>query len=268
MKERNSFGKIILIAAVILVLLFLYFPVVIVALYSFNKDSINSFPMGGFTFHWYAVMVHNQPLTTSLVNSVEVAFIGTCIAILIGVPGALGMHKYNFPGKKALEKVVILPMMLPGIITGIAILTFLEMAGIMQGRLAVILGHSTFLIGTVLPQVYTRLRQLDRNIEEASQDLGASGFQTFFYVILPNIKTAVFGAALLSFSLSLDEIPVTYFLNGVFTTLPIRILAMTRNGFTPEINAICTLILLLSVFAVIFSNSISKKDEVYAKNTH
>jgi spermidine/putrescine transport system permease protein len=268
MKERRSFGTLILIAVVILVLLFLYFPVVIVALYSFNKDSINSFPMGGFTFHWYVVMVHNQPLIASLINSVEVAFTGTCIAILIGVPGALGMHKYNFPGKKALEKVVILPMMLPGIITGIAILTFLEMAGIMQGRLAVILGHSTFLIGTVLPQVYTRLRQLDKNIEEASQDLGASGFQTFFYVILPNIKTSVFGAALLSFSLSLDEIPVTYFLNGVFTTLPIRILAMTRNGFTPEINAICTIILLLSVFAVVFSNSISKKDEVYAKNTH
>jgi spermidine/putrescine transport system permease protein len=266
--KKNNTGSVILICAVILILLFLYFPVAVVALYSFNKDSINSFPMGGLTFHWYAVMVHNKPLITSLVNSVEVAAIGTCIAILIGVPGALGMHKYNFPGKKALEKIVIMPMMLPGIITGIAILTFLEMAGIMQGRLAVILGHSTFLIGTVLPQVYTRLRQLDRNIEEASLDLGASEPQTFFYIILPNIKTAVFGAALLSFSLSMDEIPVTYFLNGVFTTLPIRILAMTRNGFTPEINAICSIILLLSVFAVVFSNSISKKDEGYVKSTH
>lgn len=268
MKERRSFGSILLICAVVLVLLFLYFPVVIVAIYSFNKDSINSFPMGGVTFRWYAVMLHNKPLITSLVNSIEVALIGTCIAILIGVPGALAMHKYDFPGKHALEKAVMLPMMLPGIITGIAILTFLEMAGIMQGRLAVILGHSTFLIGTVLPQVYTRLRQLDRNIEEASLDLGASELQTFFRVILPNIRTAIFGAALLSFSLSLDEIPVTYFLNGVFTTLPIRILAMTRNGFTPEINAICTVILILSVFAVVFSNSMAKKDGINVKHSH
>jgi spermidine/putrescine transport system permease protein len=152
-------------------------------------------------------------------------------------------------------------MMLPGIITGISILTFLRLIGVMQGSFAVILGHTTFLIGTVLPQVYTRLRQLDSFIKDAAMDLGASAFQTFFHVILPNIKTAIFGAALLSVTLSLDEIPVTYFLNGVFTTLPIKIFAMTRNGFTPEINAICSLILLFSVFAIVFSTVISANNK-------
>ena len=144
--------------------------------------------------------------------------------------------------------------------------SFLEIAGVSQGEFAVVLGHTTFLIGTVLPQVYTRLRQLDRNLEEAALDLGASPVQTFFHVVMPNIKTAIFGAALLSVTLSLDEIPVTFFLNGVFTTLPIKILAMTRNGFTPEINAICSLILVFSVSAVVVSNMFSKGG-TYGKST-
>lgn len=242
--------------------LFLYLPVVVVVMYSFNTDAISSFPMSGFTLKWYKAMFANTELIKSLRNSLIVAFIGTGLAILIGVPGAYGMYKLKFPGKKALEKMVILPMMLPGIITGITILSFLQLVGVVQGAFAVVLGHTTFLLGTVLPQVYTRLRQLDRNLLEASQDLGAGGAQTFFHVILPNIKTSVFGAALLSITLSLDEIPVTFFLNGVFTTLPIKIYGMTRNGFTPEINAICSLILLASVAAVIISNKLSAKEAV------
>ena len=242
--------------------LFLYLPVVVVVMYSFNTDAISSFPMSGLTLKWYKAMFANTELIKSLRNSLIVAFIGTGLAILIGVPGAYGMYKLKFPGKKALEKMVILPMMLPGIITGITILSFLQLVGVVQGAFAVVLGHTTFLLGTVLPQVYTRLRQLDRNLLEASQDLGAGGVQTFFHVILPNIKTSVFGAALLSITLSLDEIPVTFFLNGVFTTLPIKIYGMTRNGFTPEINAICSLILLASVAAVIISNKLSAKEAV------
>lgn len=260
MSKKISASTIFVIALAILGFLFLYLPVVIVVLYSFNVDAISSFPMSGFTLKWYKELFADKELLQALLNSLTVAVIATLAAILIGVPGAYGMYKLKFPGKKSLEKMVILPMMLPGIITGISILSFLQMAGIVQGALAVILGHTTFLLGTVLPQVYTRLRQLDPNIEEASTDLGASGFQTFFHVILPNIKTSIISAALLSITLSLDEIPVTFFLNGVFTTLPIKIYGMTRNGFTPEINAICSLILIVSVIAVIASNKISKKE--------
>lgn len=261
MTRKNMGGTVIVGALAVMALLFLYLPIVVVVLYSFNKDSVSSFPMTGFTFHWYGVMAQNSDLIQSLINSVVVALIGTAIAVLIGVPAAYGMHKYNFPGKRVLEKMVILPMMLPGIITGISILTFLQMIGIVQGPVAVALGHATFLIGTVVPQVYARLRQLDKNIEEAALDLGASNFQTFFCVILPNIKTSIFGAGLLSISLSLDEIPVTFFLNGVFTTLPIKIFAMTRNGFTPEINAICTLILVFSVVMVVISTMAQKRSD-------
>lgn len=259
MSKKISSTTLLIGTLAILVLLFLYLPVIVVVLYSFNTESISSFPMKGLTLHWYGQMIQNADLIEALLHSLEVAVIGTTIAILIGVPGAYGMYKHRFPGKSALEKMVILPMMLPGIITGISILSFLQMIGVAQGAFAVILGHSTFLLGTVMPQVYARLRQLDPNMEEASQDLGGSSIQTFFHVILPNIKTAVFGAALLSITLSLDEIPVTFFLNGVFTTLPIKIYAMTRNGFTPQINAICSLILLFSVAAVAISNKINEK---------
>lgn len=261
MSKKFSTSTIFVSILAILSLLFLYLPIIVVVLYSFNTESVSSFPMSGLTLHWYGVMAQNTDLIQSLINSVIVAVIGTCVAILIGVPAAYGMYKYNFPGKAVLEKMVILPMMLPGIITGISILTFLQMVGIVQGPTAVVLGHSTFLIGTVVPQVYARLRQLDKNIEEASLDLGASKIQTFLFVVLPNIKTAIFGAGLLSISLSLDEIPVTFFLNGVFTTLPIKIYAMTRNGFTPEINAICSLILVFSIVMVVISTMAQKRSE-------
>lgn len=261
MSKRFSFSTLFVSFLAISSLLFLYLPVVVVVVYSFNTDSINSFPMSGFTLHWFHVMAQNTQLIQALFNSIQVAILGTIIAIFIGVPGAFVMYKYHFPGKRILERMVVLPMMLPGIITGISILTFLQMIGIMQGALAVVLGHATFLIGTVLPQIYARLKRIDGNIEEAALDLGASGIQTFFYVILPNIKTAIIGSALLSITLSLDEIPVTFFLNGVFTTLPIKIFAMTRNGFTPEVNAICSVILVFSVIAVIFSTILSTKGE-------
>lgn len=260
MVKKKSLSTIVITTIGILVLLFLYFPVAVVMIYSFNSDTINSFPMGGFSLRWYGSLFQNRELMTSLANSVKVALIATAAAVMIGVPAAYGMHRTNFRGKQLLNRVVVLPMMLPGVITGIAILAFIQEAGIKQGMIAVVLGHATFLLGTVVPQVYTRLRQLDKSLEEASTDLGATGVQTFFHVVLPNIKTSIFGAALLSVTLSMDEIPVTYFLNGVFTTLPIKIFGMTRNNFSPEVNAICSIILLFSVAAVVASVVLNRKE--------
>ncbi|MFP3040327.1 ABC transporter permease [Treponema primitia] len=261
MMRKVSISTTAVVFLAVCTLLFLYLPIVVVVLWSFNTEAISSFPMKGLTLRWYGEMLKNVQLIQSLKNSIQVALISTLLAILIGVPGAYGMYLHNFKGKQFLERMVILPMMLPGIITGISILTFLQLVGVLQGPFAVILGHTTFLIGTVLPQVYTRLRQIDGYMRDAAMDLGASGLQTFVHVILPNIKTSIFGAALLSVTLSLDEIPVTFFLNGVFTTLPIKIFAMTRNGFTPEINAICSIILLFSVFAIVLSTVLSSKEK-------
>lgn len=258
---RFSFSDTALAAIAVLVLVFLYLPIAVVVLYAFNPDTVNSFPMTGFSLKWFHVMAQNDELITALWHSVAVALIATFIATLLGVPLAFAMKRYEFPGKHFLERLVLLPMILPGILTGIAMLTFFQTLGIHQSMLAVVIGHSTFLIAVVMPQVYTRLRSLDPSIQEAAQDLGASGLQSFFYVVLPNIRTAILGAGLLSFTLSLDEIPVTYFLNGVFSTLPIQIWGMTRNGITPQVNAIATLILLFSLGAVLVSTWLGRKEE-------
>lgn len=244
-----------------LILLFIYLPLFVVVLYSFNADSVNSFPMTGFSLKWYQVMAENKALIESLEHSVTVALISTGIAILLGVPGAFALDRFNFWGKKIFERIVLLPLILPGILTGVAMLSFFQEIGIKQSMLAVVIGHSTFLIAIVMTQVFARLKRLDRSMEEASADLGANRMQTFWYVVLPNIRTALIGAALLSFTLSLDEIPVTFFLNGVYSTLPIQIWGMTRNGFSPEVNAISSIVFLCSLVLIIISTRLTSREE-------
>lgn len=260
MVKKIKFSSGVLTAIGTLIMLFMYLPIAIVVIYAFNADTVNCFPMSGFSLKWFQTMAENTDLILSLQHSLTIAVVSTLIACILGVPGAYAMYRYHFPGKELLNRIVMLPLILPGILTGVAMLTFFQMLGIHQGMTAVVLGHSTFLIATVLPQVYARLRRLDGNIIEASEDLGATGIQTFVYVILPNVKTAIISSALLSFTLSMDEIPVTYFLNGIFSTLPIQIWGMTRNGITPEVNAISSIIFVVSLVAILISNLISKED--------
>ena len=243
------------------VLAFLYLPLLVVVVYSFNPDTVNSFPMSGFSLRWYEQVFANEALIQALKNSVSLAILSTLIASCLGVPGAFALYRYKFFGSSLIERGVLLPMMLPGILTGVAMLSFFQEIGIMQGFWAVLIGHSTFLTGVILPQVYARLRRLDPAIEEASADLGATKWQTFIYIILPNIKTALIGASLLAFTLSLDEIPVTFFLNGLYSTLPLEIWGMTRNGITPEVNAISALIFVFSLVLIIVSTVLTNKEE-------
>lgn len=260
MVKKKHISNGLIAALAILVLVFLYLPIVIVVVYAFNADTVNCFPMNGFSLKWFQVMAENRDLIQALGHSLQIAVISTLMACLLGVPGAYAMYRFDFPGKEILNRIVMLPLILPGILTGIAMLTFFKALGVVQGMTAVVLGHSTFLIATVLPQVYARLRRMDHNIVEAAQDLGATGIQTFVHVILPNVKTAIISSALLSFTLSMDEIPVTYFLNGVFSTLPIQIWGMTRNGITPEVNAISSIIFVVSLIAILISNLLNKED--------
>lgn len=260
MVKKKQMSHVLIAILGILILIFLYLPIVIVVVYAFNADTVNCFPMKGFSLKWFKVMAENHDLILSLEHSLSVAVISTLVACILGVPGAYAMYRYNFPGKNLLNKIVMLPLILPGILTGVAMLTFFQVLGIHQGMVAVVFGHSTFLIATVLPQVYARLRRLDGNIIEAAEDLGASGIQTFVKIILPNVKTAIISSALLSFTLSMDEIPVTYFLNGIFSTLPIQIWGMTRNGITPEVNAISSIIFVVSLIAILLSNLLNKED--------
>ncbi len=255
----------LLYAAAILVFAFIYLPLLVVVVYSFNPDSVNSFPMRGFSLRWYRVMLENESLMKALRVSVGIALGGTVVGVLLGVPGALALARHDFPGKKALERVVLLPLTLPGIVTGVAMLSVFPLIGVPISLGAVLIGHGTFLIAITLTQVYARLKRLDPSLEEASADLGATRTVTFFRVILPSIRTAMVGSALLSFTLSLDEIPVTFFLIAGDNTLPIEIWTMMRRGISPEVNAISTLIIVVSIGLIILSSTLGERGEEPAR---
>jgi len=229
---------------------FLYFPMVVIAIFSFAKNPVSSLPVQGFTLSWYREALHDADIISAVRNSVVVATVAVAIAVTFGVPGALLVDRYDFPGKRVFQKFVVLPLILPGVITGVSFLSFYTALGIHLSLWTVMLGHGTALISTVLTTVYARLLRMDRSIEDASMDLGASRWRTFWKIVFPNIRTAILAAALLSFTLSMDEIPVTFFIIGRQNTLPMAIWSMLRRGFTPEINAVSTVILLMGITAV------------------
>jgi spermidine/putrescine transport system permease protein len=184
------------------------------------------------------------------------------------VPGAFVLDRMNFPGKVAFERLVLLPLILPGVITGVALLTFFSFIGLSLSSgfpivpgWPVVLGHGAALTSVVVTQVYARLRRFDRMLEEASQDLYASEWYTFWNVTLPVIRPAVLGSALLVFTLSLDEIAVTFFLVGRQNTIPLQIWGLLRRGITPEVNAAATIVFLLSVAVIVLWAKLMRQDE-------
>ncbi|UWU26072.1 ABC transporter permease (plasmid) [Rhizobium sp. CB3060] len=235
------------------VLAFLYLPIVMLVMFSFNDSKVTSFPLAGFTLHWYEAFLANDQILQALWNSLMVAVFATALSIAIGVMAALALDRYQFPGKRLFQNAILLPLSLPGIVTGIAMLNFYKQIGIPQSLAAVIIGHATALLGVVVSQVMARLAKINRRQFEASADLGATPVETFRRVTLPAIRSAVIGSGLLCFTLSFDEIPVTYFLTGREVTLPIYIYSTLRRGITPEINAIGTVIVAVSFILIILS---------------
>lgn len=242
-----------LVGLSVFVLAFLYVPIAILVVFSFNDSAVTSFPLSGFTLRWYSAFLANQQMLTALANSLIVAVCATAVSVTVGVTAALALDRYHFPGKKLFQNMILLPLSLPGIVTGIAMLNFYKQIGIPQSLFAVVIGHSTALLGVVVSQVMARLSKLNGRMLEASSDLGATPWETFRRVTLPNIRTSVIGSALLCFTLSFDEIPVTYFLTGRDVTLPIYIYSTLRRGITPEINAVGTLIVAVSFVMVVAS---------------
>ena len=244
----------------LLVLLFLYFPLFVIVLYSFNDQSVAAFPIQSYSARWYGILLQDAPLLQAVRSSFLVAIGSTFVAVLIGIPSAYALHKYDFWGKKILERLILMPITLPGIVTGVAMLSFFPLIGVKISLLAVAIGHITFLLAIVITQMLARFKRLDPFLEQAAYDLGATPLQAFFSVILPNIRTAVMGAVLLSLVLSMDEIPVTFFLIARDNTLPIEIYGMMRRGITPEVNAISTCVFVLSAAAILISVRLSNKD--------
>jgi spermidine/putrescine transport system permease protein len=210
-------------------------------------------PLTGWTFDWYAKAFTNPQLLAALSNSLIVGAAAVVVCLAIGVPTALALNNFDFPGKTVVRRLAILPITLPGLITGVSILSFFSQTGVQLSLFTVIVGHGTALTAVVITSVFARLQRFDQRIIEASGDLGAGPLRTFWHVTLPNIRTAIIGSSLLAFTLSFDEIPVTFFLTGRDNTLPMYIWSTLRRGITPEINAIGTVIILMSLVLILIS---------------
>src|SRR5579884_370211 len=230
---------------------FLYLPILVLIVYSFNGESVGGFPPHGWTLHWYRELFADVPLWLTVANSSLVAVLAVPLALLFGLPAALALNRLSFPGKAAFRRLVLLPLILPGIITGLSLLVFARFAEVQLSLWTVFLGHGTALISVAATELFAGLQKMDRTQEEASLDLGATPWQTFWRVTLPNLRLSLIAAALLIFTLSMDEIAVTFFLIGRETTLPLEIWARLRRGITPEINAISTLICGVSVVLIV-----------------
>lgn len=232
-----------------LVFLFLYLPLALIVLYAFNKTNINSWPFPGFSTRWFSKLADDPAPRDAAWLSVKIAVAATAFALVLGTSLAFAFARYTFRGQQAINFAVILPLILPGVITGVALASFFLFTGTQLGLATVIIGHTTFCIVLVFNNVLARLRRVSPSLEEASRDLGASGFQTFRLVTLPTIRTALVAGALLSFALSFDEIAVTFFLAGAdTTTLPLWILgSFRRTQDVPEVNAVATAILVFSL---------------------
>jgi putative spermidine/putrescine transport system permease protein len=235
--------------AALVVYAFLYLPLFLIVLYAFNKTNINSWPFPGFSTRWFEQLAHDEAPKRAAWLSVRIALFSTVFSLVLGTGMAFAFARHRFLGREALNFVVTLPIILPGAITGVALASFFLFAGEDLSMRTVIVGHTTFCIVVVFNNVLARLRRVARSMEEASADLGASGLQTFRFVTLPTIRTALVAGALLAFALSFDEIAVTFFLAGAdTTTLPLWVLGSLRQTQSlPEVNAVAAVILVVSI---------------------
>lgn len=248
MLKRSRFTWLNIHAAAVFA--FLYLPIVVLIAYSFNGESVGGFPPHDWTFSWYRILFEDGPVWSSVSNSVLVAVSAVLISIMFGLPAALALDRTSFPGKTVFRRLVLLPLILPGIITGLSLLTLFVTAGMKLSLIAVAIGHGTALISVAVTEISAGLQKFDRAQEEASRDLGAGEWRTFWRITLPNLRLSIIAASLLIFTLSLDEIAVTFFLVGRQNTLPLEIWSRLRRGITPEINAISTLVFAFSLVTI------------------
>lgn len=240
-----------LVLHAVVVFAFLYLPIAVLILYSFNGAGVGGFPPRDLTLNWYRMLLADSAIWESVGNSLVVAFAAVVIALALGIPAALALDRAQFPGKAVFRRLVLLPLILPGIITGLSLLMLFNTAQTKLSLLTIVLGHGTALISVATTEVFAGLQKLERAQEEASLDLGANYRQTFWRITMPNLKLSIIGAALLIFTLSMDEIAVSFFLIGRDNTLPLEIWGRLRRGITPEINAISSIIFVFSLVAIV-----------------
>lgn len=260
-KKRRSkmsvFPKVYLAA----VLFITYLPTFFVVLYSFNTSKL---PVGfrGVTLDWYRKLFHNRALMEALKNSLILGGVSCLCAAVIGTLGALGMTRIRHRGKNAMEYTSMLPIMVPEIILGMVFLAFFSIISLPFGMTTLVLAHTAFCIPYIFMTVKARLIGMDKSLEEAAKDLGAGPWRIFFDITLPLIMPAVMSGMILAFAMSFDDVVISIFVNGPkISTLPIKIYTQLKTGVTPEINALCTIILFVVVCVLLLSAMIQKKQE-------
>lgn len=228
-------------------LLFLYLPIAVLVFFSFN-DSKLSAVWQGFSLRWYRVLLSDESLLTAVQNSLLVGVASTCIATLLGVSAAVCMERLSLGRQRIIEGAIVLPLVIPEIMMGVALMLFFVMVKWPLGLVTIIIGHAAMNVPLVMVILRARLRKLDPRLEEAARDLGATAWQAFRRVTLPLLMPAVVGAVLMAFTVSLDDFIVAFFTTGPgSTTLPLKVYSMVKSGVSPEINSLSTILVLVSM---------------------
>jgi len=233
-----------------LVFLFLFLPIIVLIVFSFNSSKLN-IVFEGFTLHWYQDLFKNTLLLDALKNTLIVAVISTIISTVIGTISAYALHKFKFPFKGLINELLYIPIVIPEIVLGISLLCIYTLLKMELGMFTLILAHICFSIPFVVISVRSVLEGMDPNLEKVASDLGASKVKTFFYVTIPSLMTGILSGAQLSFTLSLDDVVISYFTAGPDSnTLPLQIYSMIKTGITPDVNALITIMLLVIFFVI------------------
>lgn len=231
--------------------IFLYAPLAIIVVFSFNASKLQAFPLSGFTWEWYAALGENGAMLAALRRSLYVGALVLLISTVVGTGFALALAFLKFRGGRIVEQLLALPVAIPGVVLGISLVLVAQILAIPAGVPRVVIGHATFVMPVVMMIVLARLRRLDPSLAEASMDLGAGRVRTLIFVLLPLIRGAIIGGALLGFTLSVDEVVVTLFLTGTEPTLPVWVWNQMRFGFTPSVNAIFTCIGIFTLLLIL-----------------
>jgi putative spermidine/putrescine transport system permease protein len=241
------------------IVLFLLFPIALILLYAFNPSNVQSWPLHGLSTKWFSSTFHNQEMRDAFWLSIRAALIATGIAVLLGSMAAFAVHRFKFFGRETVSFVILLPLALPGIITGMALNSFFTFGSINFSLTTIVIGHATFCIVTVYNNLLARLRRTQTSLVEASMDLGADGWQTFRYVTLPVIATALVAGGLLAFALSFDEVIVTTFTAGAQNTLPLWIFGNIRLGQNlPQVNVVVLFVIALTIVPVTLAQRLTR----------
>jgi putative spermidine/putrescine transport system permease protein len=259
--QESRLARIGLRLATGLVLLFVYVPLALIVLYAFNESRVQSWPIASYSLQWFARAIADDTVRQAFVNSMAAAAGATTVALVLGTMAALAVQRFEFFGRETVTFLVVLPIALPGVVTGVALSNTFHTLGISFGLLTIIIGHATFCVVIAYNNVLARLRRISRSFEEASMDLGADTWQTFRHVSLPSMRTALLAGGLLAFALSFDEVIVTNFTAGPgIDTVPLWIFsAIQRPNLLPVVNVVATALILLSVIPVYLAQRIASE---------